>query len=391
MKSCFGFGRKVRMSGQYIKVLIFFYFINSFSCTDISLSEVDVINNEFAEMKIRYEDFISHLSVYVRNIKKNVFYHVMDDQRTKERMVNMALETRPFVAKEIWDLLDAYMDFMRNLPRVEGENYKEVYKNFSRADLVKRLLFKRPIIFCGRSDYFMLRYNGKTLMEGEGCFYNVSGSLDKQADSSPYLREYISYDENLLSSLIGMSTPTFYFSIGSGRQEIGDTKKPHIDEGILCGLVGARNEKPYFMEHRFVFPRVKEHDSSSHQSDQFWIEKVYSNAFPEKIIPTIQDIKGKPEIYNKIYIDGVNEVYLEKRLMLSILPYIQDAMTRGVEKEKGVFCSVPPIGGGMWYILNLFRCFNVHVISRCLGSRFKKFSYPSSDCKRCFKVFGLIQ
>ncbi|CAG9804681.1 unnamed protein product [Chironomus riparius] len=314
----------------------------------MSKIEVDVFNNEFEEMKTKYEEFISHLSVYVRNIKRNVFFHVLDDKRTKGKMINMALETRPFLAKEIWNLLDDYMDFMRNLPRLEGQNYTKVYTNFSRADLVKRLLFKRPIIFYGRSDYFMLRYNGKTLMEGEGCFYNVSGSLEKQDDSSPYLREYISYDENLLSSLIGMSTPTFYFSIGSGRSEIGDTKKPHIDEGILCGLVGARNEKPYFMEHRFVFPNVKDHNSSSHRSDQFWIEKVYSSAFPEKKIPTAEDIRSKSKIYSSIYVEGVNEVYLEKRLMLSILPYIQDAISRGVEKKRNIFCSVPAIGSGVW-------------------------------------------
>ncbi|XP_070496219.1 uncharacterized protein [Chironomus tepperi] len=313
------------------------------------IRKTEVVTQEFEEMKARHEEFISHLSVFVRNIKKNVFYHVLDDQRTKEKMVNMALETRPFLAKEIWDLLDDFMDFMRNLPRIEGKNYTEVYKNFSKPDLVKRLLFKRPIIFCGRSDYFMLRYNGENLMEGEGCFNNVAGSLEKQDDSTPYLREYISYDENLLSSLIGMSTPTFYFSIGSDRYDIGDTKKPHIDEGILCGLVGARNEKPYFMEHRFVFPKVKDYDSS-HKSDQFWIEKVYRNAFPEKKIPTVEDIRTKPEIYDSIYVEGVNEVYLEKRLMLSILPYIQEAMSRGVEKDRNIFCSVPPIGAGVWAV-----------------------------------------
>jgi len=307
-------------------------------------------NNEFLEMKKRYENFIKPLSEKIKSIKHNVFYNVVNSNRTEDKMMTMALETRPFLADEIWNLLDDYMDFMRNLPGIEGENYRTTYKDFTRHDLVKRLLFKRPVVFYGPSDRFLLRCDGNKMTEGKNDFSNVAKNLDKISASSPYLREYISYDENLLSSLIGMSTPTLYFSIGCK----GKTSLPYIDEGILCGLVGARNSKPNFMEHRFTLPRPKGFDTKVFKSDQFWIEKVYFDAFPEKLIPTIQDIQAKPEIYNKIYIDGVNEVFLEKRLMLSILPYIQEAMTRGVEKGKGVFCSVPPIGAGMWILIFLF-------------------------------------
>lgn len=295
-------------------------------------------------MKIRYENFTKPLSEKVKNMKHNVFYNVVNSKRTEERMMTMARETRPFLDIEVWNLLDDYMDFMRKLQGIEGENYRVVYKDFNRHDLVKRLLFKRPIVFYGPSDRFLLRRDERNKMtEGKNEFINVVKNLDKVSDSSPYLKEYISYDENLLSSLIGMSTPTFYFSIG-GK---GKTSMPYIDEGILCGLVGARNSKPNFMEHRFTLPRSKGFDEKVFKSDKFWIEKVYSDAFPENIIPTVQDIQTKPEIYNKIYINGVNEVYLEKRLMLSVLPYLQEAMCRGVEKDKSVFCSVAPIGSGL--------------------------------------------
>jgi len=297
-------------------------------------------------MKRNFQHFIAPLPKCVKEIDRNVFYNVVNPQRTKEKMMTMARETRPFLAKETWDLLDNYMEFLKNLPGIEGENYRTVYENLTRHDLVKRLLFKRPIVFCGRPDYYILRHDGKKIKEGDGGFYNVAECLDKPRDSGPYLREYISYDENLMSSLISMSTPTFYFSIGSGRFAL-NADQPHIDEGILCGLVGARHGKLNFMEHRFTFPRMKDSPVTCHKSDEFWIEKVYSDAFPEKFVPTVEDVQARPEIYDSIYVDGINEVYLEKRLILSILPFIQEAITRGVEKEKGVFCSVPPIGGGM--------------------------------------------
>ncbi|KAL7035169.1 hypothetical protein ACKWTF_008253 [Chironomus riparius] len=218
-------------------------------------SKDDKIEKEFQEMKKNFKQFIAPLPKIVRDIDRNLFYNVMNAQRTKERLVHMARDTRPIIAKETWDLLDDYMDFLKNLPGIEGENYSTVYKNLNRYDFVKRLLFKRPLVFCGRMDYYILRHDGKKIKEGDNGFYNVAECLNKPQDSGPYLTEYISYDENLMSSLIGMSTPTFYFSIGSGRFAL-NADQPHIDEGILCGLVGARNEKPYFMEHRFVFPGV---------------------------------------------------------------------------------------------------------------------------------------
>lgn len=85
-----------------------------------------------------------------------------------------------------------------------------------------------------------------------------------------------------------------------------------------------------------------------HKSDEFWLKFVYPEAFPEGKIPTKEEIEQNPKIYKKIYVDGVNVVYYEKRLMFSIIPYIIEATSRGVEMKKEVFCSVPPIGGGVW-------------------------------------------
>lgn len=296
-------------------------------------------------MKARYENFITHLIKNVRNMKHNVFYHVVDDIKTKEKLVKMARETRPFMATEIWDLLEDYMDFMKNLSHIEGRNYKVVYENLSKEDFVKRLLFKRPIVFYRKDDLFLMRYHGQEMKINTNCAYKVAKILDPLPDLVPYLREYISYDENLLSSLIGMSSPTYYFNIGAGRSG-SKAKQPHIDEGILCGIVGARNSKKSYMEHRFVFPRNDNSHINCHLSDSFWIKKVYKDAFPQGIIPTINAIYENKELYKSIYIDGINEVYLEKRLMLSVIPFIREAISRGIENNRNVFCSVPPIGAG---------------------------------------------
>lgn len=312
----------------------------------LALSDIS-ISIEFEELKRNYDNFIRPFKPIVRNEKCNIFYNLINEKRTKRDMVEMAQSTRPFLAKEIYNLLEEFMSFMGNLPGEEGLNYQAVYENFTPNCLIKRLIFKRPVVFLMRNDKCVLRWNGEKLIEGCHMHYNVAKNLNK-VDDSPYLREYISYDENLMSSLIGMSTPTFYVSDGSLKNRNEKSQKAFINRGILCGIVGARNTKWGFMENRFVFPRSSEISTNVHKSDDFWIKKVFSEAFPEGKIPLKKEISLKPEIYGSIYEADVNVVYLEKRLMLSILPYIQEAISRGHEMKQDIFCAVPAIGGGVW-------------------------------------------
>lgn len=259
----------------------------------------------------------------------------------------MARNTRPFLSTSIWNILTEFMNFMRNLPGEEGKNYKIVYENFTQSDLVKRLLFKRPVVFC-EPILSCMRFDEGPI-RGNYNFYDVATSLDSdEPKGKPWLREYISYDEILLSSLICMSTPTFYVSDGSIRNWNKISTSPHIERGILCGLVGATNTKINFLENRFIYPLQPNHSNEVHKSDEFWIKYVYREAFPEGKIPTQDEVNQFPEIYGKIYSGDINMVYFEKRLMFSIIPFIEEASARGVEIGKNVFCSVPPIGAGVW-------------------------------------------
>ena len=244
---------------------------------------------------------------------------------------------------------------MRNLPGIEGENYRKVYDNFSNADLIKRFLFKRPIVFCGPS---LLRNSENP--DNHYIFYeDVAEQLDQVKKGTPYLREYLSYDEILFSSLINMSTPTFYVQEGSVKSFGASPKNPeHIDKGILVGLVGANNTKYNYLEHRYIYPRFEQHLTTVYKSDDFWIKFVYPEAFPEGKIPTEQEIKKNQKLYKHIYEDGINVVYFEKRLMFSIIPYILEAVSRGVEMRRKIFCSVPPIGAGKKRISSCFRNVN---------------------------------
>jgi Domain of unknown function (DUF4804) len=301
---------------------------------------------EYEAMKGRYEEFVKNLPV--STIKQNVFYHLENQDVTREKIIEKAQSTRPFLAKEIWDLMEKFMDFMRDLPGEEGSNYRIVYENFTPPDLIKRLLFKRPLSFLSRDSYIARADANGNNKRGRGKYYDLAKTLDP-TDSPICLRDYISYDEILLAALICMSTPTYYVSDGSLRKFEIASNKPFLSEGILCGLVGARNTKAGFMEHRFIHPWQNDtHDQGVTLSDNFWIENVYSDAFPQKKIPSLEEIYSNHDIYKNIYKDEINVVYFEKRLSLSIVPYLREACARGHESMKHIFCSIPGIGAGVW-------------------------------------------
>ncbi|CRK95984.1 CLUMA_CG009425, isoform A [Clunio marinus] len=307
-------------------------------------------DKEFHELETKWNSFkrkLKEIAPEAFERKNNVFTHMISDGRTSRDFVKMAQGTRPILSKEIYDLMENFMEYMKNLPGQEGENYKVIYKDFKAPQLIKRLIMKRPLVFIGANDYNVLRINQPKSQSGKVTWQKIAKNLDKYDEDSPYLREYISYDENLLSSLVSMSTPTYFVSDGSGFQ----SSENFIPQGILCGLVGARLEKENFMEHRFLFPRDSNNlkfDSGVHQSDLFWIINVYPEAFPEGKIPALSDIYKKQNIYDGIYVKGINVKYLKKRLSFSVIPLIEEGVARGIEYKSKVVVSVPPIGAGVW-------------------------------------------
>lgn len=250
---------------------------------------------------------------------------MLSETKTKEKFVEMARGTRPFLSKELWDLMESFMEFMRNLPDPEGENYRVIYNGMSPAALVERLITKRPISCYTKYDRNILRCSQKKLLPGRGKWDNVGKTLDERQGDFPFLREYISYDEILLAACVNMSTPTFFVSDGSAKNDSQPNQsKPFILEGILCGVVGARLQKNGFMEHRLLVlrdPKEKKFDFV-HRSDDFWVKNVYKTAFPEGKIPTKHEINEKPKVYQEIYVDGINEAFLKKRLALSVISFI---------------------------------------------------------------------
>ena len=146
-------------------------------------------------------------------------------------------------------------DFLAHKLEHGSVHEKTVYQDLDWQGLTRRLIEKRPLVFMNSSDHTMLRDG--TVMRGD-----TTGEWDRNGTDAmkinKYLtdfNEYLSYDEIMLGSLIGVSGPSHFIN-GGDRFNNGKAEKKDIFEkrGIIMGLVGARFERKGHMDATFMLP-----------------------------------------------------------------------------------------------------------------------------------------
>ncbi|KAI1426395.1 hypothetical protein F5Y12DRAFT_279470 [Xylaria sp. FL1777] len=116
---------------------------------------------------------------------------------------------------------------------------------------VARLIEKRSLAFIGGTDFTVLRsgeHIGSAYME-----WDRVGTEEEGQNRHLFLKDYLSYDEIMLSSLIGVSGPSFFINDGR-RTNVGNPGKAGDFEprGVIVGLVGPRFERKDRMDSAFV-------------------------------------------------------------------------------------------------------------------------------------------
>lgn len=134
-------------------------------------------------------------------------------------------------------------------------------EKFTWRDLTSRLLTKRPLVFMGAHDHTVLR-DGE--WPGRGVSMNLewnrNGTETQIENEYLTLEEYLSYDEIMLGSLIGVSGASHFVNDGN-RYNNGKPGKPDTFEprGVIVGLVGARFERRDRMDSMFCLPTEGTH------------------------------------------------------------------------------------------------------------------------------------
>ncbi|KAK8103621.1 uncharacterized protein PG998_010654 [Apiospora kogelbergensis] len=162
-----------------------------------------------------------------------------------------AQATRIVVHRRYPRLVEDFLDFKRKHgSRVEKAFYGNA-TSWTWQQQVARLLEMRPLVFMGNNDFTMLPNNLEIRNAAEE--WDRVGTEIESRNRYLALRDYLSYDEIMLGSLLGVSGPSYFINDGA-RYNRARPDKPGTFEprGIIAGLVGARFERPGHMDHQLM-------------------------------------------------------------------------------------------------------------------------------------------
>jgi hypothetical protein len=169
-----------------------------------------------------------------------------------------AEETHIVIHPRFPDLVEKFLAHKR----AHGSIYeKALYtaKDFTWKSLVSRLIAKRPLAFVGAYDHTLLR-DGTDVSLGpnspsSNLEWNRNGTESQDRNECIRLDEYLSYDEIMLGSLMGVSGPSHFINDGDRYNNGEPGKKGTFEErGVIVGLVGARFERNDRMDSIFCLP-----------------------------------------------------------------------------------------------------------------------------------------
>lgn len=141
--------------------------------------------------------------------------------------------------------------------RQHGSKYEQtLYASpaaFTWRDLVRRLIAKRTIVFMGAGDHTLLRDGTEAPSPHEEWSRNGTDQQDQNRHLT--LEEYLSYDEIMLGSLIGVSGPSHFINDGDRYNSgVPGDAGTFVDRGVIVGLVGARFERRERMDSVYILP-----------------------------------------------------------------------------------------------------------------------------------------
>ena len=235
-----------------------------------------------------------------------------------------AAKTRIVVHQRLFPLIS---DFIAYKQSHGSKHEKQLYSSaLGVDDMIARLIEKRPYTFMGRSDSTLTR-SGVNIHDGRQEWDRV-GTEVEHMNKLLSLTDYLSYDEIMLGSLIGVSGPTHFINSGSRYNRAQkDLTGKHQPTGVIIGLVGARFERPDVMD-------------SVH---------VLVNNTPPKQDPKLSAIFERHFGVQKSNAAFDVDMY-KARIRITIETLLLEANERATEAGKSAYVHVVGLGLGVWEI-----------------------------------------
>ncbi|GAM89078.1 hypothetical protein ANO11243_071130 [Dothideomycetidae sp. 11243] len=251
-----------------------------------------------------------------------------DDAR---RYVN---STRIIVHPEVRRLAGHFLAHKRVHGTVVERQVYAAHLGWNVDSLILRLVEKRPLSFLGKRDTTLLR-SGMTTADAAHAWDRVGGSHEKHPLT---MDRYLTYEEMMLSSLIGVSGYTPYFNDGDRHNKgVRGVPGSFQREGVQVGLVGARFERRGRMDSTYAFSPT-------------------GNLPPAQFFPFALYFPGKD--FEQRY---------KARMRITVETLLLEAQMRGHEANKRVYLHVVGLGLGVWAVHKDQRKWFLQVFARCLA------------------------
>eukprot|EP01084_Bolivina_argentea_P148905 260236_1 len=386
-------------------ILLIWYFYrnnNTMKTEELTQEIVHFILNycaiDIATMFEKYKDRIENFEQRVVEFPVDSNRIISEDWNTKELRKEIYDHMRlcyPLLHGSVISLADHFLSIKKEHG---SEIEKKFYSHMTLVQLFDRLATKRCVVFYQTYDSYVLR-NGSN---GAGGWNNI-GSNNENAETSPKLNDYLSYDELLLSSLCGISSPTHFINDGS-RRNCGRVRKNSIYpiQGIYMGLVGARFEKNDVMEYSLMVVTNNQNkiengygkdNASSKNRKMIW--DAFKKFYARKYFPTYTEINenynNDNNIQNRYYKDqgwGMNNSFLDiemykQRIRISIELFLFDADNRAKQYKQlynvnaGAYCHIIGLGTGVW---SFKKSIQDAIIVKVTYDIIKKTNLSNIDC-----------
>ena len=259
-----------------------------------------------------------------------------------------ALETTVVMHPRLPALVTSFLEYKR---RSGSDIEKAFYAKMSQHDLVARLVTKRALHFVQSHDWTALRDGTHTqsgVFDSEKEWLLV-GTAKEHLNEFIMLKEYLLYDEMMLSSLLGTSGSTFFVNTSTRNNcsEL-DPTIPHQDRGIIVGLVGARFAKRGQMDYALMLPPLDEAVASSRQQDP-GVTDIFQDFFGGK------SWRGKFDV-----------VMYKGRVRIPLETLLLEADDRAAQAGKTAYVHLVGLGLEVWLLNDSQPIWYVEEVADCL-------------------------
>ncbi|KAH7036397.1 hypothetical protein B0J12DRAFT_713364 [Macrophomina phaseolina] len=244
--------------------------------------------------------------------------------------------------------------------RAHGSQHeKRLYQNMNWHQLATRMISKRPLCFLQSCDFTRLRDN--RLIGAAYEEWDRVGTPAQHLNTHLFLDDYLSYEEIMLSSLLGASAPTYFINSGNrfNAAQPAHGGVAHEPRGVVVGLVGPRFERDAQHDTPLIFKPLPPGEVLGGSMDPSVCRIVQ-----QWLLPGVDPAARPPAA--RYLPGGIDPLMYKARLRVSFELLLLEAEARAKAVGRDAVVHVVGLGLGVWRKLDVQTELYIEAFAECL-------------------------